>query len=141
MTDQEIEDEIQRLRDFQAEVWGWLRERGLVDDGDDEWAGFKDTIEEHEDEIAAAARRDALREFTETSGDLGTAAWVFTRPNDTTYPRLFTDRKAAAAHVAYCNVGPLPEVHLVRLPAQPSASVREDLLREIEPDSSPAPRC
>lgn len=141
MTDQEIEDEIQGLRDFQAEVWGWLRERGLVDDSDDEWAGFKETIEEHEEEIAAAARRDALREFTETSGDLGTAAWVFTRPNDPTYPRLFTDRTAAAAHLSACTVGPIPEAHLVRLPTHPTASVREDLLRGIEHYSGPAPRC
>ncbi|TIU94669.1 MAG: hypothetical protein E5W09_22580 [Mesorhizobium sp.] len=44
---------------FHREVWGWLLKRGLVSNDDDEWAGFTAVIEEHEEEIEAAAMRAA----------------------------------------------------------------------------------
>ncbi|WP_292052601.1 hypothetical protein [Mesorhizobium sp.] len=47
------------LEAFHREVWGWLLKRGLVDNGDIEWDGFTTVIEEHEQEIEAAATRAA----------------------------------------------------------------------------------
>ncbi|RWI35539.1 hypothetical protein [Mesorhizobium sp.] len=49
---------------FHREVWGWLLKRGLVDNGDSEWDGFTAVIEEHEQEIEAAASRAAASTLT-----------------------------------------------------------------------------
>lgn len=125
----EEQSEIETLREFNREVWGWLVERGLVSDDDDEWDGFATVIEMHEDEIAESARREAIRTLIETSNEDGTAAWVFTRENDPTYPKIFTDRDSASAHARACNVGPLPDVHLIRLSPSPDRAIRDDLVR------------
>ncbi|WP_287094867.1 hypothetical protein [Mesorhizobium sp.] len=47
------------LEAFHREVWGWLLKRGLVDNGDIECDDFTTVIEEHEQEIEAAATRAA----------------------------------------------------------------------------------
>ncbi|MER8604806.1 hypothetical protein NKH48_13730 [Mesorhizobium sp. M1233] len=59
--DENDKGHLETLEAFHREVWGWLLKRGLVDnDGDDEWRGFVDVIEEHEAEIEACATRAAL---------------------------------------------------------------------------------
>ncbi len=60
-------ERIKGLEDFQKEVMGWLRERGLVDFRDDEWDGFTSVIEEHEAEIEAAAIRETTRALSTAS--------------------------------------------------------------------------
>lgn len=52
------------LEAFHREVWSWLLKRGLVDNGDSEWDGFTTVIEEHEQEIEAAATRAAASALT-----------------------------------------------------------------------------
>ncbi|RWE37455.1 hypothetical protein [Mesorhizobium sp.] len=72
--EQEARDEHYRsLLKFHKEVWGWLVKRGLVDPADDEWRGFKEIIEEHEDEIEAAARR--ATEVSDATVEAALAAW------------------------------------------------------------------
>ncbi|WP_287150632.1 hypothetical protein [Mesorhizobium sp.] len=49
---------------FHREVWGWLLKRGLVTNDEAEWDGFTTVIEEHEQEIEAAASRAAASDLT-----------------------------------------------------------------------------
>ncbi|WP_287210710.1 hypothetical protein [Mesorhizobium sp.] len=52
------------LEAFHREVWGWLLKRGLVNNGDVECDDFTTVIEEHEQEIEAAATRAAASALT-----------------------------------------------------------------------------
>ncbi|RWQ35819.1 MAG: hypothetical protein EOS20_17245 [Mesorhizobium sp.] len=58
------DDRDMDLDAFHREVWGWLLKRGLVSNGDAEWDGFTTVIEEHEQEIEAAATRAAAAALT-----------------------------------------------------------------------------
>ncbi|MER9769011.1 hypothetical protein NKJ09_23435 [Mesorhizobium sp. M0189] len=58
--DGEEAERIANLEAFHKEVWDWLVYRGLADPRDDEWDGFTQIIEEHEEKIEDAATRAAL---------------------------------------------------------------------------------